>query len=387
MTDRDEYARLVLDESYTTALLGAAVDGGLAHFEGYSEASGRAYHDLFLDSRASKRLQSRALEMALLSDRVDLFGVPVALNTRQLRQTGLLGLELAAGQVFDFPGSAQVPTGFVREVKPMVIRHIHRRNNLLLRRIGLVTLPYRASSRGYDALILAAEADVDFWKLRQDTFSKLIVDPGAISESDLPNRELAVDMIVKVAKELDGGMKTVPHVVVAILGSLHEVLNFWTSLLHSVSFSEPLLSRFMTESGRFDLSSTPANAEAAYRVCRIAMHNKLHYAPVVESIDDVLRLREHPSIRRFRGLLQKWSGVVQSGEVPLLAEVTRDIEKANAEIRSLDRWRRVDRWLYWLQLPTVLIPIISSLVTVVAFSCRAWIERTEEKNSWITIGR
>jgi hypothetical protein len=59
---------------------------------------------------------------------------------------------------------------------------------------------------------------------------------------------------------------------------------------------------------------------------------------------------------------------------------------ANREFRHLNKWRTVDKWLFWAQLPTALIPLVSTIVTVVSFGVQLKL-KTSEKNCWVGIGR
>jgi hypothetical protein len=116
------------------------------------------------------------------------------------------------------------------------------------------------------------------------------------------------------------------------------------------------------------------------------MNEQLGYAPVVNTIEDVLRLRNDKRIVRFRKLLEEWCAVLPSGDAALIKKIKADIEKANREFRRLPKWKMADKWLFWAQLPTALIPVVSTIVTVVTFGVQLKVQQAE-RNSWIGIGR
>src|SRR5262249_30656489 len=119
----------------------------------------------------------------------------------------------------------------------------------------------------------------------------------------------------------------------------------------------------------------------------IAMQEEMGYMPVVESFDDLLRLRENKSIDEFRNKLYEWYEELPKGKFDTLKKIKSDIKKTNQELKRLEKWRRLDRILFWLQLPVTFIPIISTLFTVTAFSTGVLIRTKESRNSWVAIGR
>lgn len=384
MKQKHKSSVLLLDSTYTKAFLIAAMDSGYASLNSID-----GYQDLFLDKRSSKRYRQASLEMALLFDRVDLFGVPVGIQANKLKDEGLLRLSFTVGQTMEGDEFAEIPADFIRYVKPFLIRYIHRKQNTLLRRLEFENVPYRVTSRAYDALAKAAEANINFVDFRERTLSRLLGEPRLLVSSELEYQDVAIEIFGAILKELLTHNKDNTSIQIAtipILESLTELLDFWTSLIMSLSFSEPLLSRFMVQSAIPSIDSVN-DVASTYQLCRIVMQEKLQYAPVVETMDDVLRLREHKSISRFRNLLQKWCEVLQFGDKQALEEITKDIEKANKELQKLERWRKVDSWLFWIQVPAMFVPILSNIVTLASFSTGLWIHRIEENHSWLTIGR
>ncbi len=127
--------------------------------------------------------------------------------------------------------------------------------------------------------------------------------------------------------------------------------------------------------------------QETYTLCALLFKEEVKYAPVVDSIDDLLRLREKPEINRFREVMNMWKMAMLKGEIDIAERMRVDISKANKEIRKLDKWKNVDKWLYYFTLPTVLVPYVSNLITIGSIITRTYIERKQRTHGWIAITR
>jgi hypothetical protein len=119
----------------------------------------------------------------------------------------------------------------------------------------------------------------------------------------------------------------------------------------------------------------------------MAMHEEIGFAPKVDSLEDVLRLKGNKEIGRFREQLMNWCEALSEGRDGALKRIKKDIRTANLELKNLKKWRKVDTWLFWAQIPTAFIPILSHIVTVSSFITHLWIERKENRHGWIAISR
>ena len=107
----------------------------------------------------------------------------------------------------------------------------------------------------------------------------------------------------------------------------------------------------------------------------------------VDSIDDLLRLREKREITTFREVLDNWKEAILNREKNVEKRIRSDIAKANAQLKKLEKWRSVDRWLYYVTLPTAFVPYVSGAVSIASFALRTHIEKAERLHSWVCIGR
>ena len=120
----------------------------------------------------------------------------------------------------------------------------------------------------------------------------------------------------------------------------------------------------------------------AYRLCVVEMRDCLGIAPVVESFDDLMRLRDDKRVVAFRKVLQRWEVALATSQTEVLSEIRAELVARNGELAQLEKWRKVERCLFLMSLPVALIPIISTIHTVASFCVGYWIERRERDN-WL----
>jgi hypothetical protein len=131
---------------------------------------------------------------------------------------------------------------------------------------------------------------------------------------------------------------------------------------------------------------TSDSVHHAYKLCCISMNELIRYAPTIDNIHDLMRIREDKRVAAFRLALQNWASHLPAGEVAVISEIKDEIKKRNAELRRLENWKAVDRWFYYTTLPVGFIPIISEIHSVAGVGLRFYIERKERSN-WLALGR
>ena len=103
--------------------------------------------------------------MALIFDKVYLFGLPSKIDFDELKSEGIVGLTM--GQTDGIKGATLVPEDFVRITKPWVIRSLLSRTNSLLSDLGIPRVSYKVVSRAHDSVRLACETGIDLWELKR----------------------------------------------------------------------------------------------------------------------------------------------------------------------------------------------------------------------------
>lgn len=376
-----EKTSLIMDIEFSRAFISAAIESGKAKIiddTPLSKLNVKGGLSKFLvDFRATNRLKPLALEMALFFDIVDLSGLPHAIDIEQLEREQIVRLGFSAGGI---RGWTTVPPTFVEDCKTWMIHATLRRTNSLLRALEIPSVRYRVMSLAIDYIELACQYGFDLKELQQSHIGS-----NENPDLDVQNSEY-MDFLAEMYDALLNAGTDELSALFCMKSAFEEILYIWTLILHSQAFGVPFLSNKIRRP-EGPGSKVNLRMHDTFTLCRVAMNEELGYAPVVNNLDDVLRLRNNKSIVRFRKLLFEWCQQLPSGDEQVLNRIKADLQKANKELRKLDKWKTVDRWLFWVQLPTALIPVVSTVVTMASFTTRAWIERREPTNSWICIGR
>lgn len=376
---------IVLDNVFSKAFIGAALEGNYVVTQQHQNEiivgkDNKLSNDFLLDRKSTKKLGEISLEMALLFDKVHLFGIPSVYNLDKLEKEDLLGAAVITSQFIE--GFECIPFGFVSYVKQHKVRNALSNANTTLHFMGYPELAHKVISVAFDIVENMMDDSVNAYILSSEIglatkeFSRLT--DGSLIYSD---------MIIEYFRKTLIEQNMQPIISVTVLHAVFsEIINSWTLLAWSTMFGEPVLTSY-NNTNRDNNNNTINDYHEAYVLCKVAMFNSDCYVPVVNSIDDLLRLRRNEYISRFRELIRTWSSHLSRGDVSVLSEIRADIEKANNELRKLERVKKVDRWLYYTQLPVSMIPVLSSIVTFAAFASRAWIEKTEKNHSWVNIVR
>jgi hypothetical protein len=363
---------LGMDHDFSRALVGAAIRSGFAKFD--RDLEPRQVRAI-LGSAATRRLSRPALEMAVLFDKVNLFGLPGGLDLSRLENEGLLGLTMGADMVEGFEGPPPEVVAFLKKVLSDVT---WRRSNMILRYLGRSPAKRRLINDLFDQVTAARLSGISFETILAFTPKLLDGDTKNFNDSELAAAGAILLPLLKMGHPAK-------HIGICCGEMVSSMMGFWNLICFSFGIGDPFLSHQL--SCAFPPGAPqPDDRLHAYSVCKIAMTEELGYAPAVTNMDDVLRLRSDKRIDRFRHLLEDWCATLPSGDVALLKTIKTDIQKANRELRHLNSWRTVDKWLFWAQLPTALIPIVSTIVTVVSFGVQLKI-KSSEKNCWVGIGR
>jgi hypothetical protein len=193
------------------------------------------------------------------------------------------------------------------------------------------------------------------------------------------------DAIIQMIAALIRANRKPAYYSVLLISVVRELIDFFGPLLFSFAFGSPLLTCYeddWTHSRR----RLDDRAEA-FRLCKFAMEDTIGYAPCVDSMNDVLRLRRHPAIHRFRECLKEWETALRNPQEDALRKIKRDIIKANQELRTVEKCRKVERWIFWSHLPASLIPLLSHIVVYLDMGLQLCVDSKEQKSSWVLLGR
>lgn len=377
---------VMLDREYATAFAWEAYKSGDLKIRLGSERKigclDDAVRELFRPRNAAKR--SRAvLQLATIHESVILHSVPAGYHftLERLVREGVVAGVSAVGAISE---DQSWPTGYVAMRFEPLIPRLTQYCRAVLR----IYAPEDAAR--LDARCLRDISGRLFNILDENRVSDgkaLIVLYRSFHQKDLAPSVGARDgmeRMISAAPTTTGiSADSMMRLIIVILSEVMSVL-----MLDAFSTEEarPYVSDVHGRPDRKVNIPNPSRLGEAYELCCLAMRDIVDYEPVVESIDDMLRLRADPRIGRFRAALARWAEALQKGETDVLMEVKREVTARNRELTRLSAWRRVDQWLYWSALPLAAVPVVSTIHTVVSVGIRWKIERTLNSN-WLCLGR
>lgn len=115
--------------------------------------------------------------------------------------------------------------------------------------------------------------------------------------------------------------------------------------------------------------------------------------PKIDTIEDVLRLRDDPHIRYFREKIFAWARKLQNGEFGTQEAIRREIREANEAIRGLGKWRTISAWTTYISIGLDIFSLFLSLpvtlltTTPLGLTLDYITRRKESQYRWLLLGR
>lgn len=119
--------------------------------------------------------------------------------------------------------------------------------------------------------------------------------------------------------------------------------------------------------------------------------------PVIENIDDVLRLRDSRHLAPYRAVLEEYSSrlrvELESERIKVLDEFKRDLKKAHTDLEKLGRrMEHFKAFAFWVSIPLTVLGIIlkspiSALLLPVAAGKMYYEKRKRKELDWLLFGR
>lgn len=357
---------IILDRHFSNALIKSAYKNGYVKFEENNELERDSLNG-FKSNREYRLLEKKCLELTLLYEKVYLNDPYELAVLDKLKSEGIVGQSRYLEDVENTVDYSDIQLG--EDIKPLLmnylVKHFQKRMPLLKSKRGLAK---KYVDGLYDFINLwragLHEEAVNYTHLPLNTF---------LQTSD------PVDCIYSLLESEE----SYHGFVVDMLDMEFELSSIISLMKMSEDFKAPFVSKRIpctSEGTEVD------NMHKAFKVCLVQMKDEIQYIPKIESIDDLLRLREKKEIKRFREVLIEWKSLMNNGDIELAEKIRSDIVKANKEISKLDKWEKIDNWFYYLAVPTMFIPIVSNLVTVGSTYSRYHIEGKQKKHGWIGIG-
>ena len=360
---------IIFDRDYSNALLGAALRDGILKLKFYDDHKKNLADALLRKSR----LKKKSLELALLFDEIHL--------NDPFKETSALKKLVDEGVITSWinPNDSEkrakiLDVNLANDIKPLIFNYL----------IQLYQRTRPAMAKNKQLVIKLVYALYDFLILWRAGFYE-----EAIQKTSLPLNKIfhgkgnILNVIDREFEKIATGQEG--NGFIADLLLLEFEISSTLSLIQESQ--ENRYSFATTRVHSIYQTSDVRNLHSAYSLCLLPMQEEIKYAPVVESIQDLIRLRERSEIKRFREVLSAWKSLLCKGEIDLAENIRADIIKANREISKLEKWKTVDKWFYYLTLPTMFVPIVSNIINVGSVYTRFHIGRYEKKFGWIGIAK
>jgi hypothetical protein len=133
----------------------------------------------------------------------------------------------------------------------------------------------------------------------------------------------------------------------------------------------------------------------AYQLVKIQFHD-LRY-PVIESVEDVLRLRDDPHLRTYRLVIAEYSErlrqELESERSRIISDFRKDIQSALKSLVVVKRWSKIVDLSFFISLPLVIIgalyglPLSDILVVPLTSYAKIVAHQKRKELDWILFGR
>lgn len=152
---------------------------------------------------------------------------------------------------------------------------------------------------------------------------------------------------------------------------------------------------FKTVAGLIQKSETRSIMNS-YKLLRLSYQQLIGSLPALNSLDDVLRLKEtkRKDIERLRLVVNEMEQLLRNGEIQAIQQAGKEIRQAAGELARGQNVERVGRWSTFLALPVGIIELLTGLPPVASMSIGVAgvgttlsTEVAKAKNGWLQVLR
>ena len=175
------------------------------------------------------------------------------------------------------------------------------------------------------------------------------------------------------------------HLVIDQISTLLGIRNnIAYSLISAEKNNSIYLSDFLTGAGN-NTSTRPS--ENIYAFVKTQLPNEVNILPMPQTLDDVWKMRKHPSIISFRKVMSEWNYYINNNDVKAAKKIEKDIISANKALEKLSAIKKFTNSPYVRTGYFIggFIPVLSYLVNVVSFVEPFVTDSLIKKFSWTHI--
>lgn len=329
----ENHKGIILDQHFSNALIKSAYKNGYVKLKENNQSE-KALINGFKSDKRYGVLEKKCLELILVYEKVYLNDPYELAVLDNLKNEGIIE---QARYLEDGKNTVDCSdTQLGEDIKPLLmihlVKHFQKR------------LPHLKAKRGLTKKYV--DGLYDFVNLWRTGFHEEAVNYTHLPLNMLLQTNDPVDCIYSLLESKDG----YHSFVVDMIDMDFELSSIISLMKMSETYCAPFVSKRIPCTSK---KTEVDNMHKVFKLCLIQMKDEIKYIPKIESIDDLLRLREKKEIKRFREVLFEWKSLMNNGDIELAEKIRSDIVKANKEISNLNKWKIVDNWFYYLAVPTV----------------------------------
>jgi len=119
---------------------------------------------------------------------------------------------------------------------------------------------------------------------------------------------------------------------------------------------------------------------------------EIEYFPILQNLDDVLRLKEHKDFVTFRTMLTRWIEAFTKGDSVEEQKIRKEIRSANHALRRSAQCESLCRFFVYIAIPLVALdavigPFLGTPLSLAGLGVQAYSDWLKSKNRWLLVGR
>jgi hypothetical protein len=362
---------IILDQPYSNGLLAKAVQSGHAKIlfdSGYTR-------DILAKAR-NPMVGQKALEMLLLYDKAYISDWFDNVDLEPLIKEGLLE------QAPNTSISRRLDPEHALSIKALLLADLRRRKVRITPNQFDGLLP-EANDMSLGSTVALAE------RIWPEVARMLGINPDEGEKAvDIPSLSERLGF----SKELQIAQKRTPEEI-ELAEQIRRSYYHMSNLMYA---SDQLNASVLTNITRVPKVKINQDSQAFNADTQIAVaiyFNEALLIPRIQTVEDVIRLREDHNIRYFREKIFSWSEKLRTGEFSSEDAIRREIREANEAMKKLEKWKTISMWTTYISVGLdvlgflLRLPLTLVSTTPLGLGLEVANKWKERRYRWLLLGR
>lgn len=126
-----------------------------------------------------------------------------------------------------------------------------------------------------------------------------------------------------------------------IINQINSLIGIRHNIAYSIMASEKYNSIYMCDflNGQNKLQAVMPE-ENTYAFIKTRLPDEVNILPMPQTMEDVFRMRKHPSLKAFRKVLNEWNYYINNNDIKAAQKIKKDIVSANHELEKLGKVKK-----------------------------------------------